>query len=261
MKLTQFLRKKLVQNILALYGVQVARYILPFITIPYLARVLGPSAWGLVAFTQAFAMYISLVAEYGFDLSATREAARSRDDKHRLSELLAGVLGAKLSLALLAVTIALLVQPLITIFREYPLLLWMGLFWALAQAFNMLWYYQGLERMKLVAALDIITKILAVAGILLFIRAPGDEWKVLAFQGVAAAITLVVSMVLAYREVSFCLPSISLAWRSLRDGRAVFLISGGGGKREKLPGTGGENRMYRGREHLNFLITNIKIYI
>ena len=224
---THFLRKRLVQNILALYGVQVARYILPFITIPYLARVLGPSAWGMVAFTQAFAMYIGLVAEYGFDLSATREAARSRDDKRGLSELLAGVLGAKVLLALLAMAVALVVQPYITVFREYPLLFRMGLFWALAQAFNMLWFYQGLERMKLVAALDIITKILAVTGILLFIHAPGDEWKVLAFQGAAATVTFLVSSLLAYREIPFSFPTILLAWRTLRTGWSLFLIRGG----------------------------------
>lgn len=47
-------KHSLTQNILALYGVHFANYLFPLITVPYLARVLGPKEWGLLAFTQAF---------------------------------------------------------------------------------------------------------------------------------------------------------------------------------------------------------------
>ncbi|MFX9912081.1 oligosaccharide flippase family protein, partial [Acinetobacter baumannii] len=77
------LRHGLVQNVLALYGVQIANYLFPLITVPYLARVLGPKGWGMVAFAQAFGQYLMLVVEYGFSLSATREVARSRDSLER----------------------------------------------------------------------------------------------------------------------------------------------------------------------------------
>src|SRR5258708_16352230 len=70
-------------NALALYGVQIAGYVIPLVTLPYLARVLRPEAFGLLLFGQSFALWASLVIEYGFGLSAAREIAQN-PGKHNL---------------------------------------------------------------------------------------------------------------------------------------------------------------------------------
>lgn len=49
-----------------------------------------------------------------------------------------------------------------------------GVFFAIAQSLSPLWYFQGLERLRLVAVLDIAGKLLAVAGILAFVRDPSE---------------------------------------------------------------------------------------
>ena len=46
-------RRGFIHNVIALYGVQACTYALPLLTFPYLARVLGPSGWGVVVFAQA----------------------------------------------------------------------------------------------------------------------------------------------------------------------------------------------------------------
>lgn len=50
-RLRGLLRHGLFQNVAFLYGIQLAGYLFPLLTVPYLTRVLGPSTWGLVAFT------------------------------------------------------------------------------------------------------------------------------------------------------------------------------------------------------------------
>ena len=50
----RYLRHPVMQNALALYTVQFAEYVLPMITIPYLARILQPAGWGLVVYAQNF---------------------------------------------------------------------------------------------------------------------------------------------------------------------------------------------------------------
>lgn len=225
-QLKGLLRHGLFQNTLFLYGVQLAAYLFPLATIPYLARVLGPTTWGLVAFSLAFGVYVSLLVEYGFDLSATRDVSLYRDVRDRLADLLAGVLGAKVLLALLAIGITFLVQRWVPIFRDHPALLWAGLFAALGQSFSLAWYYQGLERMRSLAALDISARALATAGIFLLVRSPEDGWKVLALQGLAAFSSMAVASGLAHREVPFRFPTWASSWNALRMGWTMFVYNG-----------------------------------
>ena len=79
--------KGLARGALALYGVQFVRKIIPLISIPYLARILGPAGWGLVAYVLSFSEILGQVFEFGFNLSATREIARHRADRERCSEI------------------------------------------------------------------------------------------------------------------------------------------------------------------------------
>src|SRR5437588_7625778 len=101
-------KNTLFENVAALYSVQFSRKLLPLISIPYLARTLGPAGWGTVAFVGALAELIVLLIEFGFNLSATREIARRRDSKQLCGRIMAGVLGAQITLAAAGIAIALL---------------------------------------------------------------------------------------------------------------------------------------------------------
>jgi hypothetical protein len=91
--LSRVLKHPVAQNALSLFTVQVARYILPIITIPYLARILGPEALGLVVFTQVSAQWFEMLLDYGFNLSATREVARQQDSQEQIAEIVSNVIG------------------------------------------------------------------------------------------------------------------------------------------------------------------------
>ena len=78
-----------------MYFVQAARYIIPLLTIPYIARVLGVSSWGMLAFTQAFSLYLFLFVDFGFELSATRKISTNINNSHEKSKILINVLNVK----------------------------------------------------------------------------------------------------------------------------------------------------------------------
>jgi len=220
------LDRALARNIASLYGVQFANYLLPLVTIPYLTRVLGPLTWGLVAFAQAFGAYVSIGIEYGFHLSATRAAAKNRDSIGELANLVAGVMGAKMVLTAGAVIIALCLGAWIPLFHAHPAFLWAAVFWAVAQSFSMLWYYQGLERMRLVAVLDVAGKAAATAGIFIVVHHPVDGWKVLALQGGGSLLSVVVAAAMVYREVPIKVPGWRMVRDTLRMGWSMFLFRG-----------------------------------
>lgn len=220
------IRHKLVQNVLSLYGVQFASYVIPLATIPYLARVLGASGWGLVAFAQSFGSYVALIGEYGFALSATREVARRRDDPEELARILAGVLGAELLLVGSSILVAALTALWIPIFRAHPLLFASGLFLGAGQALSVMWFFMGLECMPLASALDISAKLLAAGCIFIFVHHTGQEWRVLVIQGSGFFLSDCICLTLAYSRVPARIPGWTCIKEALRMGWSMFIFRG-----------------------------------
>jgi polysaccharide transporter, PST family len=226
---SKFSRRRLLhsgflQNVIALYGVQACTYALPLLTFPYLAHVLGPSGWGVVVFAQAIGIVITSVVEYGFDISASRETSIHRSDPERLSELISGVLGAKTLLSVVCVAGALLFRRFNHNVAPSPVLFWSSTIWGVCQGINMLWFFQGLERMKLASALEIGGKVLATLSIFVLVHKPEDGWKVMAAQCVGCVVSHGVTVVLAYREVGFRWPTLGSMQDALRLGGSMFLF-------------------------------------
>ena len=67
-KIPTFFKYKLTENLIVLYAAYFVRYLLPLITIPYLARVLGVEMWGILAFILAYSSFAGLFIEFGFGL-------------------------------------------------------------------------------------------------------------------------------------------------------------------------------------------------
>jgi polysaccharide transporter, PST family len=220
----KLLRSGFVHNVIALYGVQACTYALPLLTFPYLAHVLGPSGWGVVVFAQAIGDVIACVVEYGFDISASRETSLQRDHPERLSALISGVLGAKSILAVLCIAGAVLSRPLTHHVAPSLALFWAATIWGVCQGINMLWFFQGLERMKLASTLEITGKVMATLSIFVLVHKPSDGWKVLAAQCVGCVVAHGITVVLAYREVGFQLPTFSSISTALRMGGSMFLF-------------------------------------
>jgi polysaccharide transporter, PST family len=220
----KLLRSGFVHNVIALYGVQACTYALPLLTFPYLAHVLGPSGWGVVVFAQAIGDVIACVVEYGFDISASRETSLQRNHPERLSALVSGVLGAKSILAVLCIAGAVLSRPLTHHVAPSLALFWAATIWGVCQGINMLWFFQGLERMKLASTLEITGKVMATLSIFVLVHKPSDGWKVLAAQCVGCVVAHGITVVLAYREVGFQLPTFSSISTALRMGGSMFLF-------------------------------------
>jgi len=227
--LWQFSPKRLlhsgfIHNVIALYGVQACTYALPLLTFPYLARVLGPSGWGVVVFAQAIGVVIASVVEYGFDISAARETSLQRNEPKKLSALISGVLGAKVLLAMVCIAGAVFSRRFTHHIAPSLALFWASTFWGVCQGINMLWFFQGLERMRLASMLEIAGKVLATLSIFALVHKPDDGWKVMAAQCVGCVVAHGVTLVLAYREVGFQWPTASSVWSALRLGGSMFLF-------------------------------------
>ncbi len=70
--------RTLIANFGYLTLLQVAGYIFPLITIPYLAKVIGVDSFGKITFASAIIVWFQTITDWGFNYTATRDVAKNR---------------------------------------------------------------------------------------------------------------------------------------------------------------------------------------
>lgn len=223
-KVFYLLNTQLSKNIFSMYFVQAARYIIPLLTIPYIARVLGVSSWGMLAFTQAFSLYLFLFVDFGFELSATRKIATNINNSHEKSNILINVLNVKVFFSLFVLMASFLILQLWSDFFSNSTLYWAGIFWALTNTFNLFWFFQGIERVQLLALIDVSSKIIGLLLIFYFVKVPGDEWMVLGIHALSAATVFFISLFIAIKHTGFTVPTINESYNLIEEGWQSFSI-------------------------------------
>lgn len=212
----------LLRNVLTLVGVKGAQQLIPLATVPFLTRTLGVDGFGLVAIAQAIGVVVQLVVEFGFEFSATRDVARARTMPNHVGRLVTEVSAAKGMLAIFTVLVAALVATILPFAREEPLLFLGGVGLGLSRGLNLNWLFQGLERMNVLAALEIGSRLGAAILIFATIRTPEDVWMVPFLFAVPSGIAIVASFVLAARSFDLGRFSLKAAVDKIRQSWRLF---------------------------------------
>lgn len=215
----------LAENFLSLSTLQVLVYIIPFITLPYLTRVLGVYNYGLVNFAIAFNTYFIIITDYGFNLSAVREISVNREDPHRVSEIFSSVMLIKGILATLSFCILLLVILNIPRFSVNWQVYIFAFGLVIGNVIFPTWFYQGMERMKYITVLNVLTNLIFLAAIFIFIKRPSDYLYVPLLQSMGTLTAGVISqwIIRTRFNVRFHLPPLRTVYETFRDSTQFFL--------------------------------------
>ena len=166
--------RTLVSNFGYLSLLQIAGYVFPLITMPYLARVIGVEGFGKIAFANAIIVWFQTIADWGFNFTATREVARCRDDKERVSTIFSNVLWARLLLMVASFIVLTACVLIIPQFRENAAIILISFLIIPGHIMFPEWFFQALERMKYITIFNFAIKILFTAAIFVFIQKPND---------------------------------------------------------------------------------------
>lgn len=216
--------KTLVTNAGVLLAGQALGLVAPLITVPYLARVLGPDGWGPVLTAQALANWLIVVLEFAFDLSGTRAVARSRTAStgESIRDIVQAVQSAKLLLVLIAVPAGFAITQFVPMLRGSPGLIVGALAYAVFRGLSPLWYFQGVERVRVAVAIDSTAKVCAAVAVFVVVAGPADGWLVLALQAVFSAVSLGWLTWRLARHTQFDALDFRSGWRMLRENTVLF---------------------------------------
>lgn len=166
--------KVLIENFAYLSLLQVAGYIFPLITLPYLARVIGVDSFGKIAFASAIIGWAQTISDWGFNYSATRDVAKNRDDKEKVSEIFSNVLWSRCLLMLLSFLILLILIYFVPKFKENQTVILITFLLVPGHIMFPDWFFQAMEKMKYITILNVISKLLFTVAVFIFIKEKSD---------------------------------------------------------------------------------------
>lgn len=206
----------------SLFTLKGAEYIISFITLPYLLRVLGPDKFGAIAFAQTIMNYGNLFVDYGFNLTAPRDIAKC--DKTDIPQNFAAFYGAKI---VLLMPILFIGAILILLFQDYlDLLLILCVLPALlGNVLFPVWYFQGIQEMRFITIFNLIARTISVIAIFAFVNQQADYCLAAFLQSITPVLAGIISLLVLYRKTpeNFLIPSWFDIKMKLKDGWDIFI--------------------------------------
>lgn len=166
--------KTLATNFGYLSLLQLASYFFPLITMPYLARTIGAEGFGKIAFAHAIMVWFTTIADWGFNFTATRDVAKNRDDKDKVSEIFSNVLWARLFLTLLSFVALSLLVYFIPKLRENADVIFVTFLLIPGHIMFPDWFFQAIERMKYITILNLLSKTFFTIAVFIFVKEKSD---------------------------------------------------------------------------------------
>lgn len=140
--------------------------IIPLVTVPYISRVLGSSGVGINAYTNSIIQYFILFGSIGINLYGNRTVAYNRDNKQKLSQIFWEIS----ILRFICITLS-YIAFVVFLFqtKEYKEYYFFQSFMLIAAAFDISWFFMGIEDFKKTVIRNIIIKLVSLINCNFFI--------------------------------------------------------------------------------------------
>ena len=204
---------------------QIGSYVLPIITYPYLAKVIGVAGFGKIAFAMSLIVYFMTITDWGYNFTATRDVARNRENQEKISTIYSIVTTSKLCLLLISTIVLAIIIIFIPYLRENSIVIIFSFTMVIGYTIFPEWLFQGLENMKLIVILNLLSKLLFTILIFIFIQKPNDFILQPLFSGLGYIISGIISLIYIQKKlkIKFQLCTIKEVKQSIKGSFDVFL--------------------------------------
>lgn len=164
-------KKNFIYNIIY----QVLILIIPLITAPYLARVVGAEGVGTYSYTYSIVYYFMLFTLLGVNNYGNRSIAKVRDNKEELSKTFWGIYTLQLFLGIIML---LLYSIYILVFcNQYKNIATIQMLFIISAMIDINWFFFGMEEFKKTITRNTLIKVGNIVLILLLVKSKSDLWK------------------------------------------------------------------------------------
>ena len=161
------------KNILLNTIFRILMIIAPFLTAPYVSRILLSDGVGVYSYTQSLSTYFVMFAALGTVSYGTREIARKRENQREYSQAFWEIEIISIICSSVCIIGWLILAFCYSEYKIYLLILTISI---IATTLDISWFYAGLEKYQYTVIVNLIFKILSVIFIFLFVKNPNDIW-------------------------------------------------------------------------------------
>lgn len=217
--------RTLVANFGYLSLLQIAGYIFPLITMPYLAKVIGVEGFGKIAFAAAVVIWFQTIADWGFNYTATRDVAQNKDNKEKVSEIFSNILWSRCLLMIGSFILLVVSILIIPKFRENYAILLVTFLLVPGHIMFPDWFFQAIEKMKYITLLNLTSKLLFTIAVFVFIKEKSDFILQPLFISLGFIVSGIISMyvILVKWKIKLILSPFDNITKTIKESTDVFI--------------------------------------
>lgn len=208
-------------NFLYSISYQLLTIILPFITVPYISRVLGASGVGVYSYTYAIVNYFMLFGLLGINNYGNRTIAKCKKNKEMMSKNFWEIYSVQLIMSAIVILAYLLY---VFVFEsQYQFIAIIQTIYLIANLLDINWFFFGLEKFKITVTRNFVIKIISVVCIFIFVKNADDLWIYTLILSISTLISQLVLFPFLKKEVKLVLPQIKSLKKHIKPIIALFL--------------------------------------
>jgi O-antigen/teichoic acid export membrane protein len=195
---------------LSVYGFgQLFNLVTPLLVVPYIVSICGEENFGKTAVGMAIAFFLIVFVDFGSDIIGVREVSVNRDNPEVLNKIFTTtyVVKALILIAVLLITSLLFIY--FPYFKNEKTMFFLGLSVLIGQFINPTWFLQGIENVKWITILNVISKSIYLGGVFLTVKEESDYVFVNLWWGIGMIIANLFVFALIMKKHQFTFHAVN----------------------------------------------------
>ena len=195
---------------LSVYGFgQLFNLVTPLLVVPYIVGVCGEENFGKTAVGMAIAFFLIVFIDFGSDIIGVRQVAVNRDNPEQLNKVFTTTYAVKAIILLIVIVTSVVLIATIPFFKSDKPMFYFGFTVLVGQFINPTWFLQGVENVKWITLLNIISKSIYLIGIYATINKDSDYIYINLWWGIGMIIANIIVFLLILKTYNFSFVNVN----------------------------------------------------
>jgi O-antigen/teichoic acid export membrane protein len=195
---------------LGIYGFgQLFNLVTPLLVVPYIVSVCGEENFGKTAVGMAISFFLIVFIDFGSDIIGVRDVSVNRENPKELNKIFTTTYAVKAIILIGVFLITAILISTIPFFKTEKTMFFLGLSVLVGQFINPTWFLQGIENVKWITLLNIISKTIYLIAIYTTIKKESDYVFVNLWWGIGMIVANLLVFLLILNKYKFSFSQIN----------------------------------------------------